>query len=257
MERREGRVAAADLVDVEAEAFTRFASKYIPQFDLVLAASDRELTSLGAPADRCAVIPNVVRAPLARPPRRSSCFTILFVGSLGYGPNADAVAWFVSRVWARLQRAMNFNVQLLIVGSHPPPAIRRLNGLRGIRVTGAVADVAPFYREADLAVAPIRAGGGTRIKIIEAAAHRLPIVATSLAREGTTFKPGIDMLVADNELSFFRACLTLANQRSTARRLADQAHARYKQHYSSLYWRKRVVQLIANDGASGSGTVAD
>lgn len=251
MERRRGDLQRANEMDVEAEGFTGLISKYVPQFDLVLAASRRELTSLGATAASQAVIPNAVIPPAASQRRSSPSFTILFVGSLGYAPNADAIAWFVSRVWRRLQREMNFKVRLLIVGSHPSLAIRRLDASRGITVTGAVADVAPFYQEADLVVAPIRAGGGTRIKIIEAAAYRLPIVGTRVASEGTTFKPDIDMLVADNEASFLNACLRIANQRSTAKRVADRAYMRFKQDYSSEYWRRRIVRWVTDDGASG------
>lgn len=258
MERRCRHPAAAESADIEAEAFARLVSRAVPQFDLVVAASRRELRSLGAPPGRGVVIPNVVTASALRPSRPASpCFSILFVGSLGYEPNAEAVAWFVSRVWRRLQRALNDQVRLVVVGSRPPPAIRRLGRSRGIIVTGAVADVAPFYQRADLVIAPIRAGGGTRIKIIEAAAYRLPIVASSLAAEGTTFKPGIDMLVADNEASFLRACLRIAHRRSTAQRLANRAHVRFKQDYAARYWRQRVVQLVANDGASSSGRGAD
>jgi glycosyltransferase involved in cell wall biosynthesis len=117
--------------------------------------------------------------------------------------------------------------------------------LRGVEVTGAVADVAPFYRQADVVIAPVRAGGGTRIKIIEAAAHGVPIVSTRLAAEGTTFQPGVDMLVADHETRFLRACLLLARNKSMARRLATQARRRAKRDYSATYWQARLEELVA------------
>jgi polysaccharide biosynthesis protein PslH len=258
MERRRRDPIAAALADVEAEALARFASSWLPKFDLLLAASDREMNSLSATAVRAAVIPNVVTVPLPRRRlRRNRACSVLFVGSLGYAPNADAVIWFVSRVWKRFQRVMNFRARLLIVGAHPPPAIARLGALHGVEVTGAVADVEPYYRRADLVVAPIRAGGGSRIKIIEAAAQGVPIVATRLAVEGLTFQPGVDVLLADHEASFLRACLLLAKNRSIAARLVARARSRVKREYSPAYWRARVVELVAGCGETHCGSASD
>ena len=79
---------------------------------------------------------------------------------------------------------LHFRVRLLIVGRDPSSAVMRLRSQRGIELAGNVPDVGPLYRDADLAIAPLRAGGGTRIKIIEAAAHGVPIIATRLAAEG-------------------------------------------------------------------------
>jgi polysaccharide biosynthesis protein PslH len=255
MERRRHDPIAAALADAEAEAFAKFLSNWLPRFDLIITASDREMKSLAVSAARAVVIPNVVALPTARPrsPRDGS-FSILFIGSLGYAPNADAVIWFISRVWKRFQRVMNFRARLLIVGANPPPAVVRLGSLRGVEVKGAVADVAPYYRQADLVIASVRAGGGTRIKILEAAAHGVPIVASRLAAEGTTFQPGIDLLVADHELSFLRACLLLARNRSLASRLATQARAKVKRDYSPAYWRARVVELVADGDETLSGS---
>jgi glycosyltransferase involved in cell wall biosynthesis len=249
MERRRQDPIAAALADAEAEAFAKYVSTWLPRFDVAITASDREMKSLAASAASAAVIPNVIALPAARPRSpRDGTFSILFVGTLGYAPNADAVIWFISRVWKRFQRVMNFRARLAIVGSNPPPAVIRLAALRGVEVKGAVVDLAPYYRQADLVIAPVRAGGGTRIKVIEAAAHGVAIVASRLAAEGTTFQPGIDMLVADQDSSFLRACLLLARNRSLASRLASQARARVKRDHSPAYWRARVLELVADGG---------
>ena len=116
---------------------------------------------------------------------------------------------------------------------------------RGIEVTGSVADVSRYYREADLVVAPLRAGGGTRIKIIEAAAHGVPIVATAMAAEGTSFRHGVDILIADEETSFLRACILLARNRTLSTRLARSARTKVNRDYSPAYWRARVTDFIA------------
>jgi len=190
---------------------------------------------------------------LQRRRRRGRPFTIVFVGTMGYAPNVDAVTWFVSRVWRRLQRVLRDRVRLVIVGSGPPASVSRLGRQRGIQVTGAVADIAPYYRDADMVIAPIRAGGGTRIKIIEAAAWGVPVVSTRFGAEGTTFLPGLDLLVAENEATFLRACLMLARNGSLSRRLATAACAKVKRDYAPATWKNRVAALVAGDrGCSGA-----
>jgi glycosyltransferase involved in cell wall biosynthesis len=242
---RRGDATAAAWAEAEAGAFAAFASSWLSKFDLVLAASHTEARSLSAFGVRALAIPNVVAAaPIIRPSRRRDYHSVLFVGTLSYAPNADAVTWFVSRVWHRLARVLHHRVRLVIVGANPPPAIARLDSKRGMEVTGAVADVSAYYRQADLVVAPLRAGGGTRIKMIEAAARGVPVVATAFAAEGTTFQHRLDILIANNETSFLRSCLLLARNRSLASRLAERARMRVKRDYSPAYWRNRVANLI-------------
>jgi glycosyltransferase involved in cell wall biosynthesis len=249
MERKRQKPFAAAWIEAEAAAFAHFAADWLPKFDLIFTASHKEMKSLSDFRVRTVVVPNIVRTPLARPRRRRAPLqTIIFVGSLGYAPNADAVTWFVSRVWRRLQHALRHRVRLVIVGSNPPAAISRLRSQRGIEVTGAVADVGRYYRDADLAVVPLRAGGGTRIKVVEAAAHGVPLVTTVFGAEGTTFQHGVDMLMANNEANFLRACCLLLRDVSLSRRLAARAGAKVRRDYSPAYWRARVAQLVACRG---------
>jgi glycosyltransferase involved in cell wall biosynthesis len=245
MERRRQNLFAAAWAEAEAAALGRFAADWLPKFDLVFAASHQETKSLSALGGRTLTVPNVVQAPLPRARRRRGRIcTVVFVGTLGYAPNADAVIWFVARVWRQFERAMRHRVRLVIVGGNPPAAVARLGSQRGITVTGAVSDIARYYRDADLAIAPLRAGGGTRIKVIEAAAHGVPLVASGFGAEGTTFKHGVDVLVANNEASFLRACLLLARDKSLSKRLAARARSKARRDYSGAYWRARLTHLV-------------
>jgi glycosyltransferase involved in cell wall biosynthesis len=253
MERYRRNPIAALLADVEAEAFARLAADWLPKFNVLIAASHAEARSLSMFGVETAVVPNVVLHPPARPRRHPGPFvSILFVGTLGYAPNADAVMWFASRVWPRLQRALRHRVRWLIVGLNMPPQVARLASRRGIEVSGSVDDVGPYYRRADLVVAPLRAGGGTRVKIIEAVAHGRPLVATRLAVEGTTFRPGVDMLVAEGDSNFLRSCLMLARGRALRARLVEHARAKSKRDYSPAYWRARVADLVDPGGSACS-----
>jgi glycosyltransferase involved in cell wall biosynthesis len=238
---------AADWADAEAVAFAHFATRWLPKFDIAFAASRQEVKTLANIGVRAEVVPNVAPAPMAAPSRRvKRPPTVLFVGTLGYAPNADAIIWFVSHVWRQLQRALHDRLRLIIVGSNPPTRLARLASQRGIEVTGAVDDVTAYYRNADLAIVPLRAGGGTRIKIIEAAAYGLPVVATRFGAEGTTFQHGVDMLIANNATNFLRACLLLLRNPAVSKRLALRARSRAKRDYLASYWRGRVMDFVSS-----------
>jgi glycosyltransferase involved in cell wall biosynthesis len=249
MARRAQNPIAAAWAEVEAKAFARFASLWLRKFDRVFAASQKEARSLSTFGVEALTAPNVIAPPCAeRLKRHRNVCSVLFVGTLSYAPNADAVTWFVSRIWRRLARALNRRVRLVIVGANPPAAVARLGSQPGIQVTGAVPDIARYYRDADLVVAPLRAGGGTRIKIIEAAAHGVPVVATGFAAEGTAFRHGVDILIANDEKKFVRLCLLLARNRALSVRLASQALATVKREYSPTHWRNRIADLAARCG---------
>jgi glycosyltransferase involved in cell wall biosynthesis len=247
MYRMQQNAAAADWAEAEAVAFAGLAAAWLPKFDVVFAASRTDAKSLSAFATGMHVIPNVVPPPASARRQRRRLRTVLFVGNLGYAPNADAVTWFVARVWRRLARAMHFRVRLMIVGANPSARVVRLGRQRAIEVTGSVADVDRYYRDADLAIVPLRAGGGTRIKLIEAANHGVPIVTTALGAEGTTFQHDVDVLVANHSENVLRACLLLLRNGSLSRRLAANARMKANRDYSAAHWRARTVRLLVDE----------
>ena len=255
VERRTGNLFAASWADLEAVAFAGLAARWLPKFDVAFTASDKEKRSLSLYEARGVTVANVVNVPIISPRRggRRRAPTIIFVSTLSYAPNADAIVWFVSRVWRRLQRTLHFRVRLLIVGRDPPAAVMRLRSQRGIELAGNVPHVGPLYRDADVAIAPLRAGGGTRIKIIEAAAHGVPIIATRLAAEGTAFRSGAEMLIADDPATFLRACLELLRKRSLATRLANQARRKARREYAVERWAKLVANLVACGSSANWG----
>jgi glycosyltransferase involved in cell wall biosynthesis len=120
---------------------------------------------------------------------------LVFVGSMAYYPNAEAAVAFSRKVWpALLQR--NPQARLLIVGFNPGPDVLALSSLPGVTVTGTVDDVRPYYGQALAAIAPLRTGGGTRLKILEAMAAGVPVISTPLGVEGLDVTPGVDILIA-------------------------------------------------------------
>ena len=121
---------------------------------------------------------------------------IVFVGSMDYHANIDGAVDFAREVWPRLHERQP-DLVFTIVGRDPAPEVRELAQLPGIAVTGSVADLRPFYREAIAAVVPLKVGGGSRLKILEAMAAGVPVVSTTLGAEGLEVQRDENILIAD------------------------------------------------------------
>ena len=139
---------------------------------------------------------------------------LVFVGSMDYHPNIDAVRYFANEVWPRIQLQAP-QLSFWIVGSKPTTPVRDLNHIKGITVTGTVSDVRPYYRKALAAVVPLRVGGGSRLKILEAMAAGVPVVSTTIGAEGLRAIPGVHLVIADTPEQMFRSVMQLANSRNS------------------------------------------
>ncbi len=192
------------------------------------------------------VLPNTLPLPVTTPfPPPGGSFTLLFVGTLGYAPNEDAVHDFCTSMLPRIQAGADRRVTLHIVGAGAGPAVLRLGGQAGVEVIGAVPDVAPWYRDAHLAVVPIRAGGGTRIKVLEAFALRRPVVATTIGAEGIAAEDGRHLLLADDPGSFATACLRLLHDPELAAQIAENAFDLFTRSYSDDVLARLIAALPA------------
>ena len=129
---------------------------------------------------------------------------IVFTGAMGYAPNIEAVVWFAEAMLPAI-RARHPATRFVVVGQNPAPAVRALEGLPGVTVTGTVGDVRPYLAHAALAVAPLRLARGIQNKVLEAMAMALPVVATPQAFEGIHATPGRDLLVAGDPAAFAAA----------------------------------------------------
>lgn len=166
--------------------------------DLILVTSEREQNILIAenPHYRVAVVPNGVDCREIRPLPPGRQDAILFVGSMTYAPNVDGVLHFAKQVWPALH-TQHTHLSFLVVGRDPPPEIRALHHDQGIRIVGEVADLKPYYQRAILCIVPLRAAGGTRLKVLEAMAYGRPVVSTTLGCEGLETIHGTHVLIAD------------------------------------------------------------
>jgi sugar transferase (PEP-CTERM/EpsH1 system associated) len=149
------------------------------------------------PAVPTAVVPNAVDTDYFSPGDVAvDQDSMVFVGRMDYRPNVDAVTWFALHVLPHVRRVRP-SVVLTVVGDGAPSSVRRLAG-PDVIVTGRVDDVRPFVRRAGVVVVPLRAGGGTRFKVLEALSMAKPVVSTTVGVEGLDVAGGEHLLLADD-----------------------------------------------------------
>ena len=186
------RQTAAKLAALE-QAMLRDAFGHV-----VCSARERDQLHRSAPAARIQVVENGVdtRYFAAAEENAPHGQQIVFVGTMDYYPNVEAATSFAGRIWPQVRERFP-QMRLTIVGANPTPAVSALGAIPGVTVTGTVPDVRPYYRDALAAIVPLRTGGGTRLKILEAMAAGVPVVSTVLGAEGLAVTPGSDILIAD------------------------------------------------------------
>ncbi len=195
----------------------------------VVSAQERQLFSKVAPGYQTVeVIPNCINlADYGDVPKVPQPNSLIFTGSFRYFANHDAMTWFVQEVYPRI-RARVPEVRLTITGDHAnsplPPA-------DNITLTGFVDDVRPLIASASISLVPIRVGGGTRLKILEAMALGTPVVTTSKGAEGLDVKHGEHLLVADRPEAFAEAVIRLLGDAALRQSLVNQAHQLVRERY--------------------------
>jgi len=228
--------------EAEADAEDRLLARVAPRFSEVFVSGSADQASLAVRHPRIAteIIENAIAFP-ASTQRSDDGQTLLFVGALGYAPNRDGLRWFLREVWPRLRSETGRRIRLRVVGAPIPAEIAELT-IEGLELLGAVPDLAPLYREATLALAPLHTGGGTRLKLIEAAAYRVPMVATSIAARGLDFASADSMWLADSARDFGDAILAALHDPAARQARADKA----RQRASALHDRAGVVDRLAS-----------
>jgi glycosyltransferase involved in cell wall biosynthesis len=191
-----------------SEASRRLERRWLPRFSLLLAASgqDAERIRSIAPDSRVSVYPNAL--PLAPAPIVPEEHVIAFSGNLAYHPNVDAVRYFQGRIWPMLRRRWPGLVWRLI-GKHPEAVSRYIRGDPRIQVSGPLDNAVEALAASQVAVVPLRAASGTRVKILEAWAAVRPVVSTTLGAEGLPARDGEHLLLADTPERFFEAVSSL------------------------------------------------
>jgi len=183
---------------------------------------------------RVTVVPNGVDCAAIRPREGDGAGgPVLFVGSLDYGPNVDGARVLLDEIAPRLTHC---GARIALVGSLPPPQLRAAAQAAPVpvQVTGRVEEIAPWFRASRLLAVPLRIGGGTRLKIVEAMAHGLPVVTTSIGCAGLDVVHERDVLIADDPVAFARCVDRLLADDDLAAALAHRARRTVQERYD---WR--------------------
>jgi glycosyltransferase involved in cell wall biosynthesis len=182
-------------------------------------------------------------------------FRVIFAGAMDYHANIEAVTGFADEVWPKL-RVSAPQLRFTIVGRNPAPAVQALAGREGIEVTGMVPDVLPYYGEAVVAVMPLRVGGGTRIKILEAMAAGVPVVSTAIGAEGLAALPGKHYLLADSSGEMGMAIEELLANPARRTQMAEAARDFVGRHDWAVLGERLAQELLALRGGIKAPTAA-
>jgi glycosyltransferase involved in cell wall biosynthesis len=163
---------------------------------------------------------------------------VVFFGLLSYVPNIDGVAYFIQEIWPRIAEA-NPDARFKVIGGNPHPSLLAMAGPR-IAFTGFVPDLRPHLAAASVVVVPLRLGGGTRLKIVEAMAMGKAIVSTTLGAEGIDARPPRDLLLEDDPAAFAAAVNGLLADPDRATRIGQAARQLAVQRYS---WKEAASEL--------------
>jgi glycosyltransferase involved in cell wall biosynthesis len=177
------------------------------------------------------VVPNGVdcSALESLPEGRPRSQEVMFIGSMSWGPNVEAARFLASEVLPEVRRQIP-DARLAIVGANPPKDLLSFNSSPGIEVTGIVPDVKPYLERAALLAVPLNAGGGTRLKILEAFAAGLPVVSTAVGAEGIAATPGQHFVQASRH-EFAEAVVSLLKDSTRGIQLATAARGLARSRY--------------------------
>lgn len=186
---------------------------------------DRQALLFRQPKATIEVIPNGVEVQSLSPTLQGDAerHNLIFVGAMDYHANIDAVRFFASQAWPAIHQK-HPDLKFVVVGSNPGPEVQQVAEQPGISVTGTVEDLRPYYQSALAAIVPLRIGGGTRLKILEAMAAGTPVISTAIGAEGLPVQNGRNILIADSANEMVEAVTLLKQDTELRKRLVAAGH---------------------------------
>lgn len=210
-------------------------------FDRIVTVSeeDREHMARRYGAANVCVVANGVDLDYYTPLPDPCAPTLAFVGSLDWRPNQDAVRWFIESIWPRI-RGQAPRASATLIGRRPPGWLADLAARAGVELRADVPDVRPHLAEASLVIVPLRIGGGSRLKILEAMAAGRCVVSTSIGAEGLAVRAGEHLVIADDPDHFADECALLLRDPNRRRALARAGRALVEAEYG---WDQIATQM--------------
>lgn len=207
----------------------------LPEYDghIVCSKDDaRRLSALSQANRNIEVIPNGIDVSCTEPVKTIDKGTLLFIGGLSWYPNRDAVRHFFDEIYPLLQQR-SANVQVDIIGRNAPEELVELASRNNaINIHGFVDDVSDYYERSNIYICPIRDGGGTKLKILDAFAKKMAVVAYSIACEGIEATHDENVMIAENIEQFVQYVIELVNDTDKCLSLGNNAFNLVKQKYN-------------------------
>ena len=230
----------------ECRKMKQYEEKFCKRFEAIIAMSDTDKQRLLDLDDsfNVSVIPNGVSTDDIKPnltPRAG--VDLLFIGWMKHYPNRDAMYFFLNQIYPVLIQKRP-DVKIYIVGQHvPAELLRKAEGLKNVIFTGYVEDISEYLNKCTVYICPLRIGGGTRLKILEAMAAGIPIVSTSIGAEGLDLTHGEHLLIADNPNDFAHSICSLLENQTLRQHMAQSARTFVEKKYAWKGIAKRQMEL--------------
>lgn len=214
--------------------------------DMILTTSvrDAHIFQKEIPGTTVRVIPNGVDMDFFTPDRtQPDPWSLVYIGVMSYTPNHDAMMYFLDEIFPLIKESVP-EAGISVVGGRPSESLQK-KGNRYVTVTGFVDDVRPYMNSASVYVVPLRMGGGTRLKILEAMSMGIPVVSTSIGCEGLDVVHNESIMIADTPEVFAETVITLLRDTKKAGKIADKARQLAKEKYSWEVVGDRLREAIA------------
>ncbi len=232
----------------EARRCRRREGALVHRARLTVAVSERDLTALEVPAGRGRVIPVAGRLSF-RSESTPKKPVVLLSGNLGYRPTVLGAEWFAREVWPSLKQRIP-QAQWVLAGARPARAVGRLAALPGVEVHADVADLEPYLRSARVAIAPMSSGSGVPMKVLEALAAGLPVVAHPWAAEGLADQGGSAVAAPGDAAGWIDALERLLTDPEAARNLGERGHELWQRVYHPDRVAEQIRQVVAEAAAT-------
>jgi len=229
----------------EAGRLQGFARQVLPWFDHVACATEVEAAALQEKFEvGVLALPNVI-SPVSQAAGsdKKNSSDLLFLGNLDYFPNRDALNLLLTEIFPGIRQALP-GTRLVVAGRGSDDLRHKHENDRGVNWLGYVDELGPLYRRARLCIVPLRIGGGSRLKLLEAFEHGLPVVASRKAAEGLEVKSGEHLLIADCTQDTIAAVRQILENPGLAETLTGNARRYVRSNHLAANLEKKMRELL-------------
>lgn len=230
----EAGAAARMYVRAQTRRLIRYEQRHAGNFalNITVSAADAQMLQRICPGAKTAVVPNGVDTDYFAPRPGEETPALIYTGGMNMFANRDAVEWFIEAIWPRIKAAVP-ETQFYAIGQRPSPKVlQAVANDPSIHAPGFVDDVRPWVAKSAVYVVPLRVGGGTRLKMVDAMAQGKPIVATTVGAEGIDGKHAEHFMLADEPEAFARVVIDLLRDPVRRQQLGAAARLRAEQRYA-------------------------